>query len=134
MYWPYWCRLEALSWYLSTIHSQGVVAVANGIRHLSPAGLMIGALSLPIGLRWACLILGRSFASPASSFARPAVVAKARTALEGWAEVFAAATAARSGRVTHDLEAMAGGEGSGDGGGGGERARSSQVFLTGAVS
>lgn len=101
-YWPYWCWVVARSAVLS-------------------AWLMMGACaSLPCGPLCACLRLGRSLTSAASSLGRVVVVAKVLRALRETLLVLEARTMALSGRAMACFEAMRGGvvwEGGGGGGG-----------------
>lgn len=85
-YWPYWCRSPALS-------------CARSV------GLTTGAWMVPCEPLCACLMLGRSLTSAASSFGRARLVAKPLTAVREALLLLAARRKEPSGLVT-DLEAM----------------------------
>lgn len=69
----------------------------------------MGACSLPISPRCAWRMLGRSAASPASSFALSAVVVKDRAAVFAVVSRAAAESADRSGRISDVREAIVAG-------------------------
>lgn len=71
----------------------------------------MGACSLPISPRCAWRMLGRSPASPASSFARSAVVVKDREAFFAVVSRAATESADRSGRISDVREAIVAGGG-----------------------
>lgn len=100
-YWPYWCWAVARSAVLSAL-------------------LMTGAwASLPWGPLCACLRLGRSLTSAASSFDRVVVVAKVLRALRETLLALEARTMALSGLAMACFEAMGAVCGRCVGGGGG---------------
>lgn len=86
----------------------GDSASTTTVQDDKPAGLTMGASSFPIVSLCACLMFGMPEVSPATSFRRHIVVAKALVTVTEGCEACRAFAADRNGRTMARLEAIAG--------------------------